>query len=299
MSSRLVARPRGHFRPDIHGRAAMIEPKVFRVLSKSRAAAKHASERGSGHVYPGGDTLSTRPVLLLGSAPSPCRLRRQQLQRAGFAVRWVLKTFDSLQMIQELCPVLVLINAPNARRPGREVCRKIRDAFSAVGVRLMVFGPKIPAADLVAWLECGVDDYIDDAVDAAEFLTRVKAVLRGLGPLSPGWNSPIISSRSMKIGGIELDVSGMRLLVRGREVPITNLEFRFLQFLIQHHAEIFTRNELLGIVWKGDNSRTLRAVDSCVKRIREKIVLGDQQSIRISTVRGVGYRLDILSEWTT
>jgi two-component system phosphate regulon response regulator PhoB len=248
----------------------------------------------------GEDGWSIRPVLLLGSAPSPCRLRRRQLQRAGFAVRWILKTFDLLQVIQELRPALVLINLPNARTPGKEVCRKIRDAFSVVDVRVIAFGPKIPSEERVAWLEGGVDDYVDDAEDAAGFLIRVRALMRGSGPLSPNWNSPVISSRSLKIGGIELDVSGMRLLVRGREVPITSLEFRLLQFLIQHHAEIFTRNELLGTAWKGDNSRTVRAVDSCVRRIREKIAAGNAQSVRVSTVRGVGYRLDVLPEnWTT
>jgi len=246
-------------------------------------------------MHRGEHRFSTPPVLLLGGAEGACRIRRRELQRAGFTVRWILKTLDLAQMIGELCPVLVLVNVSNARGPKRGVYGKIRDAFSAADVRLIVFGPKAPAGELVAWLECGVDDYIDEAVDAAEFLARIRAVSKGLGSVSSNF-PPIISSQRVKIGGIELDTSGMRLLVRGREVRVTSLEFRLLQFLIQHREEVFTRAHLLSVLWKGDKSRALRTVDSCISRIREKIAAGNEQSIRLSAVRGIGYRLDVLPE---
>jgi two-component system phosphate regulon response regulator PhoB len=159
-------------------------------------------------------------------------------------------------------------------------------------MRLVVLGPEIPEEALVAWLDCGADDYINDAVGTAEFLGRVKAILRSLGPQSTTWDSPVISSLAVKIGDIELDASGMRLVVQGRDVPITNLEFRLLQFLIKHGARVFARDELLDIVWREEGSRTLRRVDACVRRLREKIEAAGGQSIRLTTIRGVGYRLD-------
>jgi two-component system phosphate regulon response regulator PhoB len=206
-------------------------------------------------------------------------------------VRWILDTFSLLQVIEELCPVLVLVNAPSVRRSGTGVCRKIRDAFSSVDMRLVVLGPEIPEEALVAWLDCGADDYINDAVGAVEFLSRVRAILRSLEPQS-AWDSPVISSLAVKIGDIELDASGMRLVIQGRDVPITNLEFRLLQFLIKQGARVFARDELLDIVWREEGSRTLRRVDACIRRLREKIEAAGGQSIRLTTIRGVGYRLD-------
>lgn len=201
-----------------------------------------------------------------------------------------MDTFSLLQGIEELRPVLVLVNAPSVRRSGTAICRKIRDAFSSGNMRLMVLGPEITEAALVEWLDCGADDYVADTVGAAEFLSRVRAVLRGFVPQTPAWDSPAKSTATA--GDVELDVSGMRVLVRGQDVPITNLEFRLLQFLIQHHAKVFTRSQLLNIVWRDDNSRTLRTVDACIRRIREKIEAVGGQSIRLTTIRGVGYRLD-------
>jgi len=237
--------------------------------------------------------LSKGPVLLLGSAPNPpCQARRQQLRRAGFTVRWILDTFSLVQGIEELRPILVLVNAPSVRRSGTAICRKIRDAVSSDNMRLVVLGPEISEPALVEWLECGADDYIADGVGAIEFLSRVRAILRGVGSQTSVWSSSAAPSKNVTAGDVELDPCGMRLLVRGREVAITSLEFRLLQFAVQHHGKVFTRNELLKIVWRDDNSRTSRTVDACIRRIRQKIQAAGGQSIRLTTIRGVGYRLD-------
>ena len=92
------------------------------------------------------------------------------------------------------------------------------------------------------------------------------------------------------IGDIEIDPSSMKVLVRGREVLTTHLEFRLLYYLVHNQSRVFSRGQLLDAVW-GTQYVELRCVDACVRRLRHKIEPDPLRPTYLRTVRGAGYRL--------
>lgn len=138
--------------------------------------------------------------------------------------------------------------------------------------------------DRVRGLELGGDDCISKPFSSRELVARVQAVLRRFARRRP---TPV-----MQIGDIEIDLSAMRLLVRGAEISTTTLEFRLMDYLARNHGRVFTRDQLLDAVWGEMQFVTPRSVDACIRRIREKIEPDSTRPTYLKTIRGVGYRLD-------
>jgi two-component system response regulator MtrA len=95
---------------------------------------------------------------------------------------------------------------------------------------------------------------------------------------------------TISIGDLEIDPTAMKISVRGTEIVTTNLEFRLLYYLVHHQARVFTRDQLLDVVW-GTQNVELRSVDACIRRLRRKIEADPLRPIYLKTVRGAGYSL--------
>ena len=98
---------------------------------------------------------------------------------------------------------------------------------------------------------------------------------------------------------LSIDTWAMKVLVYGVEVPMTTLEFRLIVYLARHRGQVFTRDLLLDAVWGDMQFITPRSVDACILRIRQKIETDRTKPALLKTVRGVGYRLDAVTEWQT
>jgi DNA-binding winged helix-turn-helix (wHTH) protein len=94
-----------------------------------------------------------------------------------------------------------------------------------------------------------------------------------------------------------IDSLGMKVSVRGIEVPTTSLEFRLIEYLARHRGQVFTRDLLLDAVWGEAKFVTPRSVDACIRRIREKIEPDGTRPTFLKTIRGVGYVLDAAPAW--
>jgi two-component system phosphate regulon response regulator PhoB len=110
---------------------------------------------------------------------------------------------------------------------------------------------------------------------------RVKAVLRRVQQEEG-------SAELLELGGIQLDIAGHQLRVRGREVPLTATEFRLLRLLMERCGRVQTRGQLLSDVWGYAEDIDSRTVDTHIRRLRRKL---GPEAERIETVIGVGYRL--------
>ena len=95
---------------------------------------------------------------------------------------------------------------------------------------------------------------------------------------------------ALRTGEIEIDPTAMKVSVRGSEVVTTDLEFRFLHYLVQNQARVFTREQLLDAIW-GSQYVESRSVDACVRRLRRKIELDPKNPGHLKTIRGAGYSL--------
>lgn len=201
-----------------------------------------------------------------------------------------MQVFSSAQSVlgsaQRENPSLFLLDIMMPGGDGLELCREIRRTPSLAMIPVIFLTAKTSEADRVVGLEMGADDYISKPFSPRELVARVKAVLRRFEqPLAPS---------KFKTGDIEIDTGAMVLTVRGKTVTTTATEFRLLDYLARHPGRVFTRDQLLDAVWRDTAFVTPRSIDVYVRRLREKIERDPESPRHLKTVRGAGYRFEIL-----
>lgn len=132
----------------------------------------------------------------------------------------------------------------------------------------------------IAGLEAGADDYLAGSCSAGQAAARIRAVVRRARAFQSG---PSV----FRSGDVEIDLAARRCFRDGLEVTLTRREFDLLGALLSYEGRIHTRDQLLALVW-GEHATTARTVDVHVASLRRKL----GPAIRITTLRGVGYRLD-------
>ncbi len=161
---------------------------------------------------------------------------------------------------------------------GFEVCRRLRRVSNIPVIMLTARGDDF---DIVAGLEAGADDYVVKPAEPRVLDARIRAVLRRLvraGSPAETWGDLVIDRES--------------LIVRqaGQPVPLTPTELRLLLVLSGSPRRVFSREQLLDLVWEHGYLGDSRLVDACVQRLRAKIEADTSQPRYIQTVRGFGYR---------
>lgn len=161
------------------------------------------------------------------------------------------------------------------------------DQLRAQGSRMpvIVLTARDSVADTVTALEGGADDYMPKPFRFAELNARVKLRLRQLsGPGDPGSGGGV---GSLEAGGVHLDLRTRRATVAGREIELSAREFALAEIFLRNAGQVLSREQLLDHVWGLDFDPGSNVVDVYVGYLRRKIGAGT-----ISTVRGMGYRLD-------
>jgi DNA-binding response OmpR family regulator len=217
-----------------------------------------------------------------------CQAARQCLEEAGYAVR----TFSGSDVLTEAeidQPQLMLVSLMLPDGSGLTLCRRIRE-HSVLGRTPVVFllADAVEEHQILA-LESGGDDCIVKPFSPRELVARLQAVLRRL--------SPVDVAPRRQTAELVIDSWAMKVSVRGSEVPTTSLEFRLIEYLARHRGQVFTRDLLLDAVWGDMQFVTPRSVDACIRRIRGKIEPDRSRPTYLKTIRGVGYRLDVMASW--
>ena len=179
---------------------------------------------------------------------------------------------------------LILLDIMLPSMDGFEICKQIRKVKNTPIIMLTA---KEEEVDKVLGLELGADDYITKPFSVREVVARVKANVRRVEMIE----NSAVASQLLKFKDIEIDVSKYIVKVRGVEIKITFREFELLKFLAQHRDQVYSREQLLTIVWEyeyiGVDSE--RTVDVTVRRLREKIEIDPSNPEFVITKRGVGY----------
>ncbi|HYH47014.1 MAG TPA: winged helix-turn-helix domain-containing protein, partial [Thermoanaerobaculia bacterium] len=190
-----------------------------------------------------------------------------------------------LEAIRRQPPDLLLLDLMLPGLDGLELTRLLkRDGTAAARVPIVMLTARSEEVDRIVGLELGADDYISKPFSPREVVLRVKAVLRRRQPEQE--EAP--ASELLEVGGIQLDLAGHQLRVRGAEIPLTATEFRLLRLLMERGGRVQTRGHLLTDVWGYAEDIDSRTVDTHIRRLRRKL---GPEADRIETVIGVGYRL--------
>jgi DNA-binding response OmpR family regulator len=177
---------------------------------------------------------------------------------------------------------------------GLSLCRAVRNGQMNHDVPILMLTARRDESDKVVGLESGADDYLTKPFGVRELVARARALLRRPRAPMPAAPVPTLSpggdSAPILIHGVEIDPARRRVRVDGREVDLTDQEFRLLQLLAAHAGIVFSREALLGKIWRGDTFVTVRSVDTLVKRLRRRVEPDPANPRYLLTVWGVGYK---------
>lgn len=179
---------------------------------------------------------------------------------------------------------IILLDIMLPKLTGLEVCQQIRE-FSDVPIIMLT--AKGEDMDKILGLEYGADDYITKPFNILEVKARIKVIMRRTGAKtkeSAGRKAQIIEA-----GELRLDCEGRRLYVSGREVNLTAKEFDVLELLVLNPNKVYSRENLLKLVWGADYPGDVRTVDVHIRRLREKIEPNPSEPKYVLTKWGVGY----------
>jgi DNA-binding response OmpR family regulator len=221
--------------------------------------------------------MNAARILVVDDELSLRRLMRLYLTRAGFTVEEASTGTEALAVLRRGGIDLAVVDVMLPEADGFEVVRQARRTTSVPIILLTARGEE---ASRVAGLELGADDYVVKPFLPHEVVARVRAQLRR----ARGFEA---DSGTLRAGVTELDRSSRRCTVRGQEVELTRREFGLLETLLANPGHACTRDQLLDAAW-GSRYVSEKTVDVHVAGLRRK--LGD--ALRISTLRGVGYRLE-------
>lgn len=140
--------------------------------------------------------------------------------------------------------------------------------------------------DRIIGLEIGADDYLTKPFSPREVVVRIKKMLKRVQPTKE-------SPHYLKAGNLSIDLEGYEVLINHQEIELTPKEVELLAFLVKHAGKVVNREELLHRVWGYDYTGDTRAVDTLIKRIRQKIAKASP-NFSIKSIYGVGYKFEVI-----
>lgn len=207
---------------------------------------------------------------------------RFSLEQDGMEVTCAYDGEEALHLAQENKFDMILLDIMLPKMDGFEVCQAIREFSNMPIVMLTAKGDDM---DKILGLEYGADDYITKPFNILEVKARIKAIMRRTAASEPKEeNSKVIES-----GDLKLDCESRRLFVQGREINLTAKEFELLELLVMNPNKVYSRENLLNLVWGYEYPGDVRTVDVHVRRLREKIEPNPSEPKYVHTKWGVGY----------
>jgi phosphate regulon transcriptional regulator PhoB len=214
-------------------------------------------------------------------------LVRYNLTQEGFAVEEAADGAEALERIGRRAPDLVLLDLMLPRLSGLELCRQVRANPETSRLPIIVLTAKASEVDRVLGLEMGADDYVVKPFSPRELVARVRALLRRVNG-----GAERLTPELFERGRLKIDFGTYEVFIEGQKKDLALREFELLRFFVQHPLRVYSREQLLDLVWGRDTFVEPRTIDVHVRRLRQQIERDDANPELILTVRSVGYRFN-------
>jgi two-component system, OmpR family, response regulator ResD len=221
-------------------------------------------------------------VLVVDDEPTIRELVGRYLERAGYRVGLAADGPQAIAMSAEHPPDLVVLDIMLPGIDGLEVMRLLHERPGRQPAVILLTA-KGEESDRIVGLRRGADDYMAKPFSPRELLARVQAVLRRTGP-QPQGNQPLL------FDGLRIDPAARTVVAAGEEIALTQREFDLLAFLASNPGQVFSRDQLMELVWCSPYYTDNSTVTVHIRRLRAKLEPDPDHPRFIQTVWGVGYR---------
>lgn len=223
----------------------------------------------------------THKILIVDDEPILLKGLKYSLEQESYQIETATDGKEALRKALDEAFDLIILDLMLPEIDGLEVCRRIREQSM---VPIIMLTAKGEDTSKILGLEYGADDYLTKPFNILELKARIKAILRRVQStehLSP--------TSVLKIEDFAINTLGRKVIFRNEEINLTAKEFDLLLLLASNPGKIYSREELLEIIWGYEYFGDLRTVDVHVRRLREKIEKNSSQPEYILTKWGVGY----------
>ncbi|WP_315521833.1 response regulator transcription factor [Leptotrichia wadei] len=208
-------------------------------------------------------------------------------KKNNFTVSAVFDGEAALKEIEENKFDIILLDVMMPKKDGFDVCRETRK-FS--NVPIIMITARGEDYEKIMGLEIGADDYIVKPFSPGEIIARINAILRRIMPKNDE------SEKIFTFDNLEIDLNNFTVKVNDEIIPLTKKEIEILWTLATNQNKVFTRENLLDLIWGFDYFGESRTVDTHIKRLRAKLDNYEHKKWNIKTIWGVGYKFDILEK---
>ena len=225
--------------------------------------------------------MHVNPILVVDDNAQIVDILSQYIKNEGWPMLAAKTGEEALALFGAAEPSLILLDIMLPGVDGLEVCRRIRRVSS---VPILMITAKDEDADRSLGLDIGADDYIVKPFSPGEVMARIRAVLRRI---------PAAAEKEMLvIGELSIHLPSLSVTLSGHKLNLTRREVELLYTLAASPGRVFTRDNLLTIVWGYEFAGNYRAVDSHIKRLRAKLDAYPHDTFTIATVWGAGYKFE-------
>ena len=208
-------------------------------------------------------------------------------KKNNFTVNTVFDGETALKEIEENEFDIILLDVMMPKKDGFDICREVR-TFS--NVPIIMITARGEDYEKIMGLEIGADDYIVKPFSPGEIIARINAILRRITPKNDE------SAKIFIYDNLEIDLNNFTVKINDEIISLTKKEIEILWTLATNQNKVFTRENLLDLIWGFDYFGESRTVDTHIKRLRAKLDNYKHDKWNIKTIWGVGYKFDILEK---
>jgi len=220
-------------------------------------------------------------VLIVDDEPAIVDLIKINLELEGFDTCVCYTGQQALKSAPIFSPDLILLDIMLPDISGFEVCKGLQ----SLNIPIIMLTAKNDIKDKLYGLGLGADDYITKPFDSRELTARIKTVLRRMDKSGSSKDDTVVQYGPIMVNTLERQV-----YIDGEEMILTPKEYDLLMVLCENQRKVFSRENLLELVWKFEYIGDSRTVDMHVQRLRKKL---GKYSFFIKTVFGIGYKFEV------
>lgn len=222
----------------------------------------------------------SKKLLVVDDEPAIVKGLKFSLERDGYQIDAAYDGEEAVKMFEANQYDLVILDVMLPKMDGLTVLQRIREKSSVPVIMLTAKGEDM---DKILGLEYGADDYITKPFNILELKARIKAIFRRMNEVAKNDHQVI------RIKNMTINLANRSVTIDGKEVNLTAKEFELLKLFATNPGKVYTRENLLELIWKYEYLGDVRTVDVHIRRLREKIEKNPSQPEFIFTKWGVGY----------